>query len=696
MTEPAARTYERWATNHREWHDLEEFLQGFPAAPQGVHSIGLGGPERLDVLVAGTPASDGRAVPVFLNGAVPSRDTKAGPFFSGGRVGPEVASGYVAISDPSVDRDTGVSLAWYAGNQFSDVPAAVLGVLGALSAVWGAELVLVGGSGGGFAALYYAARTRARTSAFVWNPQTDILAYNRTFVDAYLHAAYPDAFQELAGDENWKEKTAGSCAAARIRHSVVDDDHQPASLHRMLVFQNRPDWHLAAHTAPYIERHGFRAIGTGSYLLDPQHVVQVAEWGSGHAPLPTELVVRSLRAFLDGRISALDLGRSLATDPQCDPSILDRAPMDLRPIRDLVARSVKPSTIGADGCLVIETGALSLGYGGLRFGVSQQEGSIRKQLAWFSEGPELTVPAQELDPTATILLVVRDGFNHHLDSIPLDVEGGADGIAPLGSGARRDTPRAVESSPGRGPSTGPDETDASWPVFVYGSCVTRDAFTLPGAPRVAEYVARSPVVSAMASPLQGAPAGTDLSAVTSSFQQRMVRWDWEKTLPALLRTVPHDLLVLDFIDERIPLIHTDAGLVACSMEAQRAGLALPTSAERLDHSAEGYVELWTEAVDRLLAAIEPRRLVVNRAFWATEDDRGEDLTGRFPVEAHNATLTWMYDHVVSTTGCAAINYPEQLLVAKGDHHWGLSPFHYVDGFYEHFLRELERIHREFY
>lgn len=693
MNELVARTYERWTTNHHIWQDLDDFLQGFPETEEGVHSIGLGGPERLDVLVAGTPGSDGRAVPVFLSGPVPSRDTKTGPFFAGERVGAEVAPGYVAISDPSVDRDTDVSLAWYAGNQFSDVPAAVLRVLDALGAAWGAELVLVGGSGGGFASLHYAARTCAPASAFVWNPQTDILGYNRTFVDSYLHAAYPDAFSEGVIDENWRKRTAQTCTDAGIHYSLIEDDHEPSSLRRMLVLQNRPDWHLAAHTIPYIERHEFRSIGTGSYLLDSQHLVQVADWGTGHAHLPNELVIRYLREFLDGRTSALDLGRSLAIDPMCDSSVLDRAPMDLRPIRDLIARSVRPSAIGTDGRLEIETGSLPLGYGGLRFGVSQQNGSTRKQLAWFSEGPELTVPPQALDPTATTMLIVRDGFNHHLASIPLEI-GGAEDNPPSGNVMSPEALGSVESSTDNRPPTDPREAGAAWPVFVYGSCVTRDAFALPGAPRVAEYVARSPVVSAMAEPLKGVPAGTDLSAVKSAFQRRMVQRDWEKTLPTLLRTVPHDVLVLDFIDERIPLSRTDAGLVACSMEAQRAGLALPASGERLDHGAEGYAKLWKAAADRLLEQIDPQRLVVNRAFWAPADDQGEDLTDRFPVEAHNASLRWMYDYVVSSTGCAVIDYPERLLMAKGDHHWGLSPFHYVDSFYEHFLQELERVHRE--
>lgn len=419
MTEPSARDYDRWAAEHRTWTDLENFTDGFAADPRGLHSIGLGAGEVLDVLVAGTPGSDGRAVPVFLGGAVPSRSTRRGPFFSGGRLGPLVASGHVEISDPTVDRDADVSLAWYAGNEFADVPTAVLGVLDALGAAWNTELVLVGGSGGGFASLLYAGRTSATASAFVWNPQTDVLAYNRTFVDAYLRSAHPSTFDPTVADDRWRTEYAGRCADAGVRPSVLDGTHAPSSLHRLLVLQNLPDWHLTAHTAPYIERHGFRSMGTGSYLLDAEHVVQVAEWGPGHAPLPEEAAVEHLRAFLDGSVSALDIGRALATGPRCRTGTLERAPLDLRPVRDVLDRSITASPIGPDGRFRVSTGTVPIGYGGLRFGVSRQDETGHRQLAWFDEGPDLGIPPRDVDRSATITLIVRDGFNHHLAGIPL-------------------------------------------------------------------------------------------------------------------------------------------------------------------------------------------------------------------------------------------------------------------------------------
>lgn len=430
MTEPAARDYDHRAAEHREWTDLQHFTEGLATHPRGLHSIGLGAGEVLDVLVAGSPGSDGRAVPVFLGGSVPSRGTRSGPFFSGGRLGPHIASGYVDISDPTVDRDPEVPLAWYAGNEFADVPAAVLGVLDALGAAWNTELVLVGGSGGGFASLVYAGRTTATASAFVWNPQTDILAYNRKFVDAYLRSAHPSTFDTAVADDRWRTEYAAECARAGVQPSVLDGTHAPSSVHRLLVLQNLGDWHLTAHTAPYIERHGFRSMGTGSYLLDPEHVVQVADWGPGHDPLPEPTAVEHLRVFLDGSSTALDLGRALATGPRCRSGTLEKAPMDLRPVRDVLERSIAVSPIGPDGRFRVSTGDVPIGYGGLRFGVARQEGTGNRQLAWFQEGPHLAVAPQEVDPAARITLTVRDGFNHHLASIPLDTAPGDAGAAP--------------------------------------------------------------------------------------------------------------------------------------------------------------------------------------------------------------------------------------------------------------------------
>lgn len=156
MNTAAPRDYDNWHYDHRRHADIEGFRESLRVDfSEALHTVG---PEHddLDILLAGNVGADGRSVPVFFNGAIPARGDKKGPFFSGGRVGPRVATGYVCISDPAVDRDERVSLGWYAGREDTSTPQLIVAVLDALAEVLERELVLIGGSGGGFAILHYA------------------------------------------------------------------------------------------------------------------------------------------------------------------------------------------------------------------------------------------------------------------------------------------------------------------------------------------------------------------------------------------------------------------------------------------------------------------------------------------------------------------------------------------------------------
>lgn len=100
------KDYSQWGDHHRRHGTAEDFHTALTETPAaGVHTIGARDDEALDLLITGEPGQDGRAIPVFFNGAVPGRHEKTGPFFSGGRVGPKVSSGYISVSDPAVDRD---------------------------------------------------------------------------------------------------------------------------------------------------------------------------------------------------------------------------------------------------------------------------------------------------------------------------------------------------------------------------------------------------------------------------------------------------------------------------------------------------------------------------------------------------------------------------------------------------------------
>lgn len=683
MTNHASRDYSRWGEHHHEHNDAASFRGALESERNaGVHSLRMRDGETLDLQIVGEPGKDGRAIPVFFNGAVPARHDKSGPFFSGGRVGPLVSSGYLSVSDPAVDRDPDVSLAWYAGHEGLATRESILTALETVASVFRRELVFVGGSGGGFAALYYASRLNSDASAFVWNPQTDILAYNRTFVDTYLTQSFPAHCAATEETTTWLNQRSEECAAADVHRSVVTEEHHdPRSMRRLLLLQNISDWHLTAHTVPYLKAHGFMSVGTGSYVLNPNLTVQIANWGQGHAPLPTELVIDHLRAFLDSGRSPLEIGRDVALDERCDPTVMSRAPMDLRPLvpefHDQWSAAIEATT----GSVRISLGNIPEGYGGLRLGLIQTSGTSREQLAWFSTDTTIVFPPEKLWPGAQLMVVARDGLNNHLLHLPVE---------PDASSAE------VPTSDSQTVPTSIKEVDAKEPavtasLFIYGSCVTRDAFALLERPNVAEYVARSPIVSAMAAPAASLPVGMDIDLIDSAFQRRMVTWDAEKSLPGLLANTAHDAVVIDLIDERLGILDLgDGAVLSLSTEAVKAGLTRHAGT-LLRVGDPDFLSRWDAAAQRLINLLQDERVILNRVFWAAEDQNGQDLTQKFPVDLNNQVLDHMYRILQEGLDCTVIDYPRNLMVADSEHRWGLSPFHFTRGFYVHFLESLREI-----
>lgn len=88
--------------------------------------------------------------------------------------------------------DTDVPLGWYAGNEeIPDLQTQLVRLLERISDCTGARLLIIGGSGGGYAAIQLGLSLRCRTSVLVWNPQTAIADYVPKFVTQYLCTAFP-------------------------------------------------------------------------------------------------------------------------------------------------------------------------------------------------------------------------------------------------------------------------------------------------------------------------------------------------------------------------------------------------------------------------------------------------------------------------------------------------------------------------
>nr|WP_255523952.1 DUF6270 domain-containing protein [Terrabacter sp. MAHUQ-38] len=222
-------------------------------------------------------------------------------------------------------------------------------------------------------------------------------------------------------------------------------------------------------------------------------------------------------------------------------------------------------------------------------------------------------------------------------------------------------------------------------VFVYGSCVTRDAFALSGAPPLADYIARSPLGSAFSPP----PDAQDLIRLEdnpSAFQRRMVDVDLNKGLATLLESTRFDLLVLDFIDERLSMVRTGSGFVTYSPEAERCGLR-PDTADLVSPGSAEHVAAFTSGLDALIAVVPSDRILVNKVYWATTTADGEPLAHADSIRQNNETLDALYT-LSADRDLRFLHYPERVFVSDPAHKWGLSPFHYAGTLYDHTLRGI--------
>lgn len=221
--------------------------------------------------------------------------------------------------------------------------------------------------------------------------------------------------------------------------------------------------------------------------------------------------------------------------------------------------------------------------------------------------------------------------------------------------------------------------------FILGSCVTRDAFGEgSSAPGVAEYFARSPLGSMFADrPELEHP---NFSAIESNFQRRMVEADWMKRVPRLLQETPYDYVLLDLIDERFDLAEAGGSVYSVSNELRLTGYNVGDAAIARFGSRR-HQELFEEGFSKLVEQVGSHRVIVSKAFWATQLADGTPTGSPAYIEAANATLQRLYEYV-GQYDLRWIEYPADVLIGDPSHKWGVSPFHFVPEFYTRLRSEL--------
>lgn len=401
--------YTRWGERLVAWTDIEDFTAAADLS-DGVHVIGSAPGPPLEILIRRTgSALNTEVLPVFFTGAIDKRSEKTGPFFSGEGLSQDGGFGFVAVSDPSLNVDPSVGLAWYAGNKHQDIQGLMVQALSKIGSYFGRELLLVGGSGGGFAALYCGLKLGGKCSVFVWNPQTDILKYNPTAVKNYFLHAFGPGIVDSLNAPTWEKASRSYLEKEPVTTDLMGLLDSGEFPRRMLIFQNASDWHVTHHLAPLLRQGDFKHRGRGIYERRPEQLAVIADFGLDHAPLPAPAILAGILSGLDVEMDAGAILQQVKSAIPASTQPLSSLPRDLRGIARIIENELvlKSSRTDEGRQLAVDLGAMPSGYGGIRY-------------SFFHRAPEgnLVFEQPQVDPVfaftqidlAEVGVMVRDGF----------------------------------------------------------------------------------------------------------------------------------------------------------------------------------------------------------------------------------------------------------------------------------------------
>lgn len=237
--------------------------------------------------------------------------------------------------------------------------------------------------------------------------------------------------------------------------------------------------------------------------------------------------------------------------------------------------------------------------------------------------------------------------------------------------------------------------DAAPRIAILGSCVTRDAFDHEDARRfkLVSSVERTALGSFMGRRTQ--VLQPDYDKITSDAQRRTVQDDIAKQGRLRLRKLRFDALVVDLIDERLPVARfADGGTATVSSEFRQLSTPISQYTKVLPYTEQAFDRWragWTSLLDLLDQIGARHKVVVHRAHWVVRATDGRaSVDDPETVYAANRWLNDAYEHMANTLEPhQAIEVPTRRVLADPQHPHGLAPFHYTPEYYAEILRQLD-------
>ena len=217
------------------------------------------------------------------------------PRFERVRTMSEKGRSFCTIADPTIQLDHGLKLGWYVGHDGIDPIEWIIPLVDRLKAVAGTrQLIFVGSSGGGYAALQLSLNFPG-SLAFVTDPQTVVTNYHATQVQRLLHVGFDRMSIEDATE------------AHSERLSAVESYSQSPPQNWVYYTQHLRDrFHVENHLRPFGQLFGL-SNPAADFEAD-RFKLAVVERGK-HGPLSYSLFDKHLAAATAWHAAKLDDAR---------------------------------------------------------------------------------------------------------------------------------------------------------------------------------------------------------------------------------------------------------------------------------------------------------------------------------------------------------------------------------------------------
>lgn len=231
---------------------------------------------------------------------------------------------------------------------------------------------------------------------------------------------------------------------------------------------------------------------------------------------------------------------------------------------------------------------------------------------------------------------------------------------------------------------------------IFGGCTSRDLFNFENScGQVNRYFARSSLVS------QYTPAIKSLQNVDihtgSNFSNKMVQSDIQKSFFQYLKgpTQKASYIILDLLIERVPILKYQDGFLTRTIEFTKSKISL---GKEIRINRDEHLELFRKLVPQLAHDLSIyKKVILHKALSRTQYVSTEQKLIKFShteeISATNEFLAALYEIIENSIPNLEVLYLDDFHAWEG-HRWGLSSFHYEDGYYQQLNKKIRDITRK--